>query len=62
MPESVRPIAKAVIALVVPIATVLVAVGVLDVDVANKITTDVIALAAALGLVTSGSVYATRNS
>lgn len=61
IPESLRPVAKAVVALVVPVASVLVAVGVLDVDVANKITTEVIGLAVALGVVTSGGVYATRN-
>ena len=61
MPESFRPVAKAVIAFVVPLISLLVAVGVLDVEVASKITAELIAIAAALGLLTSGSVYATRN-
>jgi hypothetical protein len=61
IPESFRPVAKAIVGAIVPLATVLVAVGVLDVDVANKVTTDLIAIAVALGLVSGGSVYATRN-
>lgn len=61
IPDSFRPVAKAIVGAIVPVAAILVAVGVLDVDVANKVTTELIALATALGLVTGGSVYATRS-
>lgn len=62
MPESFRPVAKAIVAFVLPLISVLVAVGILDIDVANKVTTEVVAVAAALGLITGGGVYATRNT
>lgn len=61
MPESFRPVAKAVVGFLLPLITVLVAVGVLDVELANKITVEVIAVATALGVITGGGVYATRN-
>lgn len=61
MPDAFRPAAKAIVAFLVPLIALLVAVGVLDVEVANKITADLIAVATALGLLTGGAVYATRN-
>lgn len=61
MPDSARPIAKAIVALVLSVVGVLVAVGLLDVELGKKITTEVIAFAAALGIVVSGGVYGTRN-
>ena len=62
MPDGFRPVAKAIVAFLIPLIGLLVTVGVLDVDLAHKITTELVAIAGALGLLTGGAVYATRNS
>lgn len=62
MPDGFRPAAKAIIACLVCAVGVFVALGLLDVEAGNKITVELIGLAVALGLITGGATYATRNS
>lgn len=61
MPEGFRAAAKAVVATLIPLVGILVAVGLLDVEVAAKITVELIAYSAVLGGATGAGVYVTRN-
>lgn len=62
MPDGLRPAAKAVVAFLLAAVGVFVALGILDVEVGKQITAELVGLALALGVLTGGGVYATRNS